>query len=627
MGMMRSSVPRLLSQLLAIALAVVVVSGLYLAKTVILPFALAFLLSFMLAPLVRALERIRFPRVIAVLVVLFAATAGLGAIGWTVFSQLVEVTADLPAYTLNFQKKAMSFRQSKTASIARAEEELERLSEQLGDLTSEVTKDSQYPGSGSQASSREQPVSVREVGGSHGRVDALGGVLGVVVSVLLVAVFTFFMLLNREDLRDRLIKLCGHDRLTLMTQAMDDASRRVSRYLSLQLLMNTGYGMTIFVALRLIGLPHAVLWGTIAGLLRFIPYIGAPIAALLPIVLSLAVFDGWTETLLIMGLFFSMEMVTANFLEPHIYGKYTGLSSLAILLAAIFWVLIWGPIGLILSVPLTVCLAVLGAHVPRFEFLAVLLGDQPAMPPEASYYQRLLANDQHEASRIVETYLKGTSINDLFDTVLIPALTLAEKDRHCNALDDSTVEFITQTTKDLVEELTLRGDDHSPIGVTAEDRANENRKSTGDKLSGAELASVKKILCVPVRDDADEVIGIMLAQLLEREGYSARAIPIGSVDAMLAEVSKAEPDLVCLSALPPYAIAHARRIFKRLRQQNPEASIIIGLWNSSGDLAKAAREISGDQSGQLCTNLTQITLQAKLALQVSSAHDDELQNA
>src|SRR5580658_9135133 len=188
MGMMRSSVPHLLSQLLAIALAVVVVSGLYLAKTVILPFALAFLLSFMLAPLVRALERI-----------LFAATAGLGAIGWTVFSQLVEVTADLPAYTLNFQKKAMSFRQSKTASIARAEEELERLSEQLGDLTSEVTKDSQYPGSGSQASSREQPVSVREVGGSHGRVDALGGVLGVVVSVLLVAVFTFFMLLNRED--------------------------------------------------------------------------------------------------------------------------------------------------------------------------------------------------------------------------------------------------------------------------------------------------------------------------------------------------------------------------------------------------------------------------------------------
>jgi predicted PurR-regulated permease PerM len=627
MGMMRSSVPRLLSQLLAIALAVVVVSGLYLAKTVILPFALALLLSFMLAPLVSALERIRVPRILAVLVVLFAATAGLGAIGWTVFTQLVEVTADLPAYTLNIQKKALSFRQSKTASIARAQQELERLSEQLGDLTSELTKDSEYPGAESHASSPDRPVSVREVGGNHGRVDALGGVLGVVVSVLLVAVFTFFMLLKREDLRDRLIKLCGHDHLTLMTQAMDDTSRRVSRYLSLQLLMNTGYGITIFVALRLIGLPHAVLWGTVAGLLRFIPYIGAPIAALLPIVLSIAVFDGWTETLLIMTIFFLLEMVTGNFLEPHIYGKYTGLSSLAILIAAIFWVLIWGPIGLILSVPLTVCLAVLGAHVPSLEFLSVLLGDQPAMPPEASYYQRLLANDQHEAGRILETYLKNASIRELFDTLLIPALTLAEKDRHCNALDESTVEFITQTTKDLVEELALRSEDYSQVGVTNEKRVNENLEIAGAGSPAANFTSSKKIVCVPVRDDADEVIGIMLAQLLEREGYSARAIPIGSVDTMLAEVLKAEPDLVCLSALPPYAIAHARRIFRRLRQQNPQVTIIIGLWNSSDDPAKAAREISGGELGQLCTNLTQIALQAGLALQESSAHDDELQHA
>jgi predicted PurR-regulated permease PerM len=590
--MIRSNSSRTLSQLLAVLVTVVLITVLYLAKTVILPLALGMLLTFVLAPVVTCLERIRLPRIVAIPVVMLAAGVVLGSVGWTVLMQLVEVTDALPSYTTNIQEKIQSFQQSNTGSFTRAQRELNNLSKQISDLSLGFASDQGHGGAGD-LGSPNQPVSVREVGGSQGRLDALSGVLGVIVSVILVAVFTFFMLLKREDLRNRLFRLSGQGHLHLMTQAIDDTSRRVSRYLSLQALVNMSFGLIIFVALHFVRLPHALLWAALAGLLRFIPYIGAPIGAFLPTALSLAVFNGWTKTLLIMGIFFCLEIITANFVEPQVYGKHTGLSSLAILVAAIFWALIWGPIGLILSVPLTVCLVVVGAHVSSLQFLAVLLGDQPVMQPGAHYYQRLLANDQREASQVLETHLKETSLEDLYDNVLIPALNLAEQDRHRNALDDSTVDFITQTTKDLVDEFSLREDEAGMIRIA-------------DVLS-------RKIACLPVRDDADEIVGVMLAQLLDRAGYSARAIPIGSVDGMLAEALNAEPDIVCVSALPPYAISHARGIYRRLRMRQPTQKIIIGLWNYVEDPVKAAAEISGGEQKLVCTTLAQTILQASLA--------------
>jgi predicted PurR-regulated permease PerM/methanogenic corrinoid protein MtbC1 len=585
---------RTLSQLLAVIVTVAVITTLYLAKTVILPLALALLLSFVLAPLVTALEQIRLPRIVAIPIVILLAGGALGAVGWTVMVQLVEVTDALPAYTTNIHDKLQAVHRSKTTSFTRAQQELDSLSKQLGDLSSEFTG-GELPGRQELGSSPAHPVSVREVGGSQGRLDAISGKLGVVVSAVLVVVFTFFMLLKREDLRNRLIQLSGHGHLYLVTQALDDASRRVSRYLSLQWLVNTTFGLIVFVVLHLLNLPHALLFGALAGLLRFIPYIGAPIGALLPTALSLAVYNGWTKTVLILAIFFCMEIATANLIEPQVYGKHTGLSSLAILVAAIFWALIWGPIGLVLSVPLTVCLVVVGAHVPNLQFLAVLLGDQPVMPPEAHYYQRLLANDQREASQVLETQLKGASLEDLYDKVLIPALQLAEQDRHRNELDDSTVAFITQTTKDLVEELSLRQDDSKPEVVV-------------------ERNADPRVLCLPVRDDADEIVGIMLAQLLERAGYAATAIPIGSVEGMLAEVARTNPEVVCLSALPPYAISHARGIYRRLRAQHSKAKIIIGLWSYTEDPVKAGGEVSGGEQNLICTTLAQMTLQVSLAL-------------
>ncbi len=583
---MRPTSSRPISQLLAVIVTVLVITVLYLAKTVILPLALALLLTFVLAPVVTRLERARFPRAIAIPVVMVAAAAILGTVGWTVFSQLVAVTDALPAYTNNIQEKIHSLQQSDTTSFSRAERELDDLSAQLSGLGADWTGGLAH-NSTLELGSPGRPVSVREVGGNQGRLDAISGALGVVVSIALILVFTFFMLLKREDLRNRLIQLTGQGHLYLMTQAMDETSRRVSRYLSLQTLVNVCFGVIVFVALHLIGLPHALLFGAVSGLLRFIPYLGAPIGALLPTALSIAVFNGWTRTLLIMAFFFCLEVITGNFVEPQVYGKQTGLSSLAVLVAAIFWALIWGPIGLVLSVPLTVCLVVLGSHVPNLEFLNVLLGDQPVMEPGAHYYQRLLANDQREAGQVLHTQLRTTSLEDLYDHVLIPALSLSEQDRHRNALDDSTVTFITETTKDLVEEFSLE------------------TLYVGEKQ--------RRIACLPVRDDADEIIGIMLAQLLGRAGYSAVAISIGSVDGMLAEVGRLEPEVVCLSALPPYAISHARGIYKKLRSRYPAIPIIIGLWNYSDDPVKAASEISGGEQKLVCTTLGQTVMQAGLA--------------
>ncbi len=613
--MAQPNTSRLLSQLLAVILAVVVIAVLYLAKTVIFPLALALLLTFILAPLVTWLERIHLPRILAVLCLIVAAGGIVGIAGWRVTTQLIGVAGDFPAYSLNVQNKIESFRASKTTRFTRAQEALNGLANQIEHLNADE-KDAEHATKQQLGATPTRPLQVREVGDNPRRLDALSGVMGALFSAVLVVVFTFFMLLNREDLRNRFIRLTGHGHLNLMTQTMDDASQRVSRYLSLQLLVNTGFGTIIAFALQLLALPHAFLWGFLAGLLRFIPYIGEPIAAALPIALSIAVFDGWSKTVLIMTIFFCMEVVTANLIEPHVYGRYTGLSTLAILIAAIFWSLIWGPVGLVLSVPLTVCLVVVGSHVPSLEFLTVLLGDQPVMAPDAHYYQRLLANDEHEASRVLETYLKNHSLRDLYDAVLIPALNLAEQDRHRNALDESTVAFITQTTKDLVEEMTLRSIDperNETTGPTADSRSPNFQSLT-------EMKDPKKIIVVPVRDNADEIIGIMLGQLLQRTGYSARTISIGTVEHMLSETFKSEPDLVCLSALPPYAISHARNLYRRLRMQDPDLKIVIGLWNYSEDPVRAANEISGGETAQVSASLAQITLQVNSSLQRVSEH-------
>jgi predicted PurR-regulated permease PerM len=606
-----------------VVLAVVAITVIYVAKAVVVPLALAVLFTFLLAPLVTLLERIRLPRVLAIVIVVSAAGGLLGTIGWTVFQQLVTVTDHLPAYTSNINDKIDTLHRSQQTSFMRAQMEAERLGQKLTALQSNTLNERRPGATRVLGASPNRPVAVQEVGPGDGRLDTLHGIMGGMLSVLLVVVFTFFMLLEREGLRNRLIRLTGRGHLHLMTQAMDEASHRVSRYLLVQLLVNACYGTIIWIVMHWVGLPHATLWGALAGILRFVPYLGAPFAALLPTALSLAVFHGWTQTLVIMTVFFCMEVVTANFVEPHLYGKHTGLSSLAILVAAVFWSLVWGPIGLVLSVPLTVCLVVVGAHVPNLEFLTVLLGDQPVMRPDAHFYQRLLASDEREARQVLETYWKDHSLEELYDSVLVPALGLSEQDRHRNALDEATTSFIAETTKDLVEEFGLSVDEDRPkppasdAGTSADKR--DDTVAAADRDGSPAMAAdgplptpgfvAKRVACVPVRDDADEVIAIMLAQLLERVGHTATAVQLGSQDGMLAETFAAAPDIVYLSALPPYGMSHARRIYRKLRAQYPGMKIVIGLWNYTDDCAKAAREISAGEQSQVCTTLAQAVVQ------------------
>ena len=602
--MSRSPKTRELTYLFVLIFSLATIAVLYLAKTVVVPLALAILFSFLLSPLVTLLERIRLPRLLAIIVVILAAGIAVGAVSWTVFNQLVTVTDHMADFTYNINRKLETLKPTKSTSFSRAEQELDRLGQEISTLNLGVAADQSVHQRKQLGASADHPISVQEVGKSD-RLDTIGGVLGSMVSVFLVVVFTFFMLLQREDLRNRLIRLTGRGHLNLMTQAMDEAGHRVSRYLALQLLVNTCYGTLVFVALYFLALPHALLWGALAGILRFIPYVGAPTAALLPTVFSIAVYTGWTPTLLIMAVFFIMEVLTANFIEPHIYGKQTGLSPLAVLVAAVFWTLIWGPIGLILSVPLTVCLVVVGSHVPSLKFLTVLLGDQPVMRPEAHYYQRLLASDAQEAGQVLDSYVKDNSVAAVYDQVMVPALSLFEQDRHRNALDQETVNFITETTKEQVEELGLRSDEPQPANLPIDSVPGVSPPMSADKQPAPPSVLAKRVVCVAVRDDSDEIVALMLAQLLGRAGHSAKTIPLGNVDQVVDEVFDARPEVVCLSALPPYAMAYARTLYEGLRARQSNLDIVIGLWNHSGDLAKAAKVITGDQGYPVCVTLAE----------------------
>ena len=310
-------------------------------------------------------------------------------------------------------------------------------------------------------------------------VDSLETMLGPVATAGIILVFTIFMLLDREDLRDRFIRVAGGGRLTAMTQALDEASRRINRYLLLQMMVNIGYGIIIGTGLYFIGIPNASLWAVAAGLLRFLPYAGPPMAAAMPILLSLAIFSGFSHALETAGLFFVLEVIVSNFLEPLLYGAHVGLSALAILVSAIFWTLIWGIPGLLLSTPLTVFLVVMGHYVPSLAFFNVLLGDEPVLAPHAQFYQRLLAQEPTEARHVLDEFLKtDKSAEELYSTVVIPALSLAEQDRYRDELDDDAQALIYQNVREMIEDL-----GETPAEESAQD-ASDATASAGVAESG-----------------------------------------------------------------------------------------------------------------------------------------------
>jgi predicted PurR-regulated permease PerM len=586
-----------ISQLVALTAGVVVIATLYFARVVLVPFALAVLFSFLLSPLVGVLEKTRLPRAISVLLVVVISMALVGSIGVVVTNQLIDVTNQLPDYKANIKKKVDSLHGSNRTALVRATEAVSELNKEVVETPSVMvpTARQHQPLGASEPAAR--PVAVQMVQAPNSPWAFLYGWLGTVGVAGIVLVFTVFMLLRREDLRNRFIRLVGHSHLNLMTQALDDASHRISKYLLLQFLVNASYGLVVGVGLHFIGLPNALLWGVIAAVLRFLPYVGPTIGALLPTVLSLAVFDGWARSLMVVGLFLFIEIIVANFLEPMLYGAQTGISSLAILVAAVFWTLLWGPAGLVLSTPLTVCLVVLGRYVPQLKFLHILLGDEPVLTPEAHFYQRLLAADHREARQVLEQHLLGKSLLELYDSVVIPALGLAERDRHQNDLDEAVERFICQSTRELIEELHDKSAEVEEMSVVAAEG-----HDLKDAASQGGTALRPKVVCVPTRDEADEIAGTMLAQLLERDGREAQCISLGTTQEMLEQIVNENPDIVFLSALPPFALTYARTLYKKVRARLPDVSIFIGVWNFS-EVDKLSTRLALDSNGRGVTTL------------------------
>jgi predicted PurR-regulated permease PerM len=596
------SANRILYRLLFVVIGVVVIAILYLAKVLFVPLAFAILFAFLLFPIVAWLERIRLPRTLAALVVIFGFFALLCAGTWLLFSQLVAIANDLPTYRANIQQKLADIKSPSNSAFSRARQEVEKLGNKIGFvriLPGEIAPNNQSQPLGE---SPQHPVEVREISHETASLNDLGGAVEPLVIALLTVVFTFFVMLQREDLRNRLIRLSGDRNLTVVTEAMDDASLRISRYFALLLSVNTVYGLVIFGALWLLGLPHAFLFGALAGILRFIPYIGPPIATALPTLLSLAVFHGWEKSLIIIGIFACLEIVTADYAEPRIYGRHTGLSSLAVLVAAAFWTLLWGPIGLLLSVPLTVCLVVMGHHVPSLDFLTVMLGDQPAMPSWACFYQRLLAHDEREAGEILESCASNKTLPEIFDSVLVPALVMSEEDRLHRDLDESTVQSIRASLREIVEEFQYR----EKSGSGEDDfRAITPAPQPGN--------SSLKVMSLPVQDETDELAALMLSAAMESSQIRVLVAPVRHLDETMESVANERPDIVVLTGLPPFSFARSHRIYRHLRARFPLLRIMAGIWNHPEDPAEAARKIGGGDPISVFTRIADAVAEIRAA--------------
>jgi hypothetical protein len=438
----------------------------------------------------------------------------------------------------------------------------------------------------------------------------------------IVAVFVVFMLLQREDLRNRVIRLIGYGQLTMATQAIDDAATRISRYLLAQAIVNGTYGAAIALGLWFIGFtfgrnnppfPNAILFGLLCGVLRFIPYIGPWIGAAFPIFMALAVYKGFGVFVAVVVMFVVIELLSNNVMEPLLYGASTGMSTIAILVSAVFWTWLWGTIGLLLATPLTVCIVVLGKYVPQLQFLDILLGDEPVLAPHERLYQRWLALDQEEAAELVHEFYAGLSLEAVYDQILIPALAMAEQDRHNGRLDDQRRELIRQSVREIIDEM---GDEHrlrfaqtgagtaTSVGAPTEAPAPPN----GDAAPATSLSartvlprdSTVNVVILPAHDEADEIVGLMMAQVLEFNNYRAFAASAATLAGeMIDLVESKNADVVCVSALPPAAITHSRYLCKRLRQRFAELRLVIGLWTYHADIKRARQRIGCDESTRI----------------------------
>lgn len=580
-----------------------IIAGLYVGRDVFVPIALAILLSFVLTPPVERLETLRVPRGAAVPIVVVAAFFAIFALGSLIASQITQLADGLPGYQQTMQKKISSLRSVTTVGP------LERAASVLQDLGKELNKpnngDVEIPRTTAQPDqTRPIPVEVRTPPPTalENVASLIAPLLHPLATVGVVVIFVVFILFQREDLRNRMIKLAGAHDLQATTSAINDATGRLSRLFLSQLGLNTAFGIVIGFGLSIIGVPSAILWGILAGIMRFVPYIGAFVAAFFPLTLAIAVDPGWSMLIWTIGLIIVADVLVGHVIEPMLFGRSSGLSPFAVVVSATFWTALWGPIGLVLATPMTICLVVLGHHVESMKFFDILLGDRPALSPPEIFYQRMLANDPGEAVEKAEEYLKERTLTEYYEEVALKGLKLAQSDLKRDRLPLARLGAIRDNIVDLIEDLSDEIDD-ARIGRTDDVEAGAALEASVPMPElpfiireglPAEWQTEHPVLCVAERTDLDEAAARILVQILSKHGLGARVTKKEDISSSgIFSLNGDGVALICVSALDDASPTYTRHVVRKLRRKIPEAKILVCYW-MAGNLAVTAESIKAD---------------------------------
>jgi len=591
------------SSFITLATFALVVGILKIAEEVFIPIALTVMLSFLLAPFVVRLTRWGLPKALAILLTVTVVFTVIGGVSWIIFTQTVSLIHQLPDYEGNIRQKITALKAPHgPGGTERMETMVKTLQHDLEKGALEEGKTTKPNGSA------EHPLQVEVKNSPPSSIDTIRSLIRPVMAPLgtaaIVIVFVIAMLFQREDLRDRFINVVSAGKLNLATQALDDASRRVTRYLSMQLVVNASYGIPIGACLYFIGIPNALLWGVLSTLLRFIPFLGPWVAAAFPIVLAAAVDPGWAKLGYTLAVYAVMEVVSNNIVEPWLYGASTGISNLALMIGAVFWTWLWGVPGLFLSTPLTVCLMVLGKYLTGLQFLSVLLGSEPVLEPSAKLYQRMLSMDSDEMHTIAVKYVEERSLEEFYNDVFMPALLMSEEDRHSGALAEVRQKFIFETSRELIDELERRSDAKSGDIVGQEN----DIKSTKPALSARDLDhdqfAAPVVFGMPGRDDADEVVALMLQHLLRVRGIETEVMPASShAEDFVRWIKQNNVRIAFISSLPPAALVGARQLLRRIKENCPETQVVVGIWSREADYNDLKMRLRRPKPDAIATNL------------------------
>jgi predicted PurR-regulated permease PerM len=595
----RSSTPNVSPTLNAMLIGVIVVGTMYFAREVLIPMALAGILSFMLAPLVRMVQRFHLPRALAVLIVAVIAFAAIFALGRTLVSEVERLAADLPTYQATIAKKIEGIRGRGDATTGT----LQRARVVLNELNKELVGAQQKPGetAPADANSIESsliPVEVHQPPGAPlaTLVALINPLLGPLAMTTLIIVFVIFILIQQQDLRDRLIRVAGSTDIPHTTAALDDAGRRLSRLFLTQLAINAGFGTAVGLGLWAIGIPTPFIWGVLAGILRFVPFVGAILGIIFPLALAVSVGSGWAMALWTIGLFVVLEGVTGQVIEPIFEGRSTGLTPIAIIIAATFWAWLWGPVGLVLATPLTVILVVLGRHVEALKFFDVLLGDEPALSESQVFYHRMLSNDPVEVVEHAKVYMAEHSLSRYCDQVARPALALAHKDVERGLLGADKLETFRAGVEGLFADIVheyrvLRGE---------MDGGRQAQTQTLPTLRPDELieawSSEAPLISIGTHSHLDGAAASMVAMLAKSHGVRARVLLPSMLSAVnLENLDLSDAALICLSYFDFKTLTRMQFAARRARGKAPHAKLMLGLWTASDEVLEKIRiEVGAD---------------------------------